>query len=336
MNLKPSRCHFARKEVHYLGHVISTIGIKPNPSKTAAVSSYPAPTNVKELRQFLELANYYYRFIKDYSRIAEPLHLLTRKTSKGFLWTPASQDAFDELKLHLTIAPILTYPDFSNEFILHTDASATALGAVLCQEKEGVELVTAYWSRQLNKPERNYSTIEREALATVAAIKEFYPYLYRFPFKLFTDYNPLTALNGLKDVGERLARWMIFLQQFSFQIKYKPGKVNSDADALSRLPDGGDSGGCEVGDGVGGDSGGCEVSDGVGGDSGGCEVGDGVGVTPVGVRLAMVWLVTPVVVSLAMVWVVTPVGHWFTVVTELWVWQVVGTKLPTRKIPRLT
>ena len=280
LKLKPSKCHFARKEVHYLGHVVSAIGVKPNPSKTAAVSSYPPPTNVKELRQFLGLANYYRRFIKDYSRIAEPLHQLTRKTSKGFRWTPACHDAFDELKLRLTTAPILTYPDFSKEFILHTDASATALGAVLCQEKEGVEHVIAYWSRQLNKPERNYSTIEREALATVAAIKEFYPYLYGFPFKLFTDHNPLTALKGLKDVGGRLARWMIFLQQFSFQIKYKPGKVNSDADALSRRPGngvGGDSCGCEVGDGVGGDSGECRVGDGVGGDSGGCEVGDGVG-----------------------------------------------------------
>ena len=291
LKLKPSKCHFARKEVHYLGHVISAIGVKPNPFKTAAVSSYPAPTNVKELRQFLGLSNYYRRFIKDYSRIAEPLHQLTRKTSKGFLWTPACQDAFDELKLRLTTAPILTFPDFSKEFILHTDASATALGAVLCQEKEGVEHVIAYWSRQLNKPERNYSTIEREALATVAAIKEFYPYLYGFSFKLFTDHNPLIALKGLKDVGGRLARWMIFLQQFNFQIKYKPGKVNNDADALSRRPKGGDSGGCMVGDGVGGDSGGCavggggaggdsswcEAGDGVDGDSSGCEVGDGVG-----------------------------------------------------------
>ena len=155
-----------------------TFGVKPNPSKTAAVSSYPVPINIKELRQFLGLANYYRWFMKEYSRIAEPLHQLTRKTSKGFLWTTACQDAFYGLKLHLTTAPILTYPDFSKEFILHTDASATALGAVLCQEKEGVEHVIAYWSRQLNKSERNYSTIECEALATVAAIKEFYPYLY--------------------------------------------------------------------------------------------------------------------------------------------------------------
>ena len=141
LKLKPSKCHFTRKEVHYLGYVVSAIGIKPNPSKTAAVSSYSAPTNVKEFRQFLGLANYYRRFIKDYSCIAEPQHQLTRKTSKGFLWPPACQDTFDELKLRLTIAPILTYLDFSKEFILHTDASATALGAVLCQEKEGVEYV---------------------------------------------------------------------------------------------------------------------------------------------------------------------------------------------------
>ena len=112
----------------------------------------------------------------------------------------------------------------------------------------------------MNKPERNYSTIEREALAAVAAIKEFYPYLYGFPFTLITDHNPLTALKGLKDVGGRLARWMLFLQQFQFKIEYKPGKIHGDADALSRKPqgDGGVGGdavdiGSGCGEGVGGD-----------------------------------------------------------------------------------
>ena len=189
LKLKLSKCHFARKEVQYLGHVVSADGVKPNPAKIEAVATYPPPTNVQELRQFLGLANYYRRFVQNYSKIAEPLHQLTRKTSKGFHWTSNYQLAFEELKHHLTNPPILAYPDFSRKFILHTDASATALGAVLCQQQDGNEHVIAYWSRQLNKPERNYSTIEREALAAVAAIKEFYPYLYGFPFTLITDHN---------------------------------------------------------------------------------------------------------------------------------------------------
>ena len=266
LKLKPNKCYFARKDVRYLGHIVTAEGVKPNPAKTEAVSTYPVPQDVHELRQFLGLANYYRCFVKDYSRIAEPLHQLTRKTSKGFQWTPSCQEAFEELKDRLTTPPILGYPDFSQEFILHTDASATALGAVLCQAQNGQERVISYWSRQLSKPERNYSTIEWEALAAVAAIKEFYPYLYGFSFTLVTDHNPLTALKSLKDVGGRLSRWMMFLQQFQLKIEYKPGKDHSDADALSRRPSGsGGEGGGGDGEGNVGSSGG----EGSGGDGDG-------------------------------------------------------------------
>ena len=136
----------------------------------------------------------------------------------------------------------------------------------------------AYWSRQLTKPERNYSTIEREALAVVAAIKEFYPYLYGFNFTLFTDHNPLTALKEMKDVGGHIARWMLFLQQFTFCIKYKPGKVHGDADALSRRP-AGDNGG----EGSGGDNGGDNGGEGSGGDNRGTGDKDG------GLERKLVW-----------------------------------------------
>ena len=98
------------------------------------------------------------------------------------------------------------------------------------------EKVIAYWSRQLTKAERNYSTIEREALAAVGAIKEFYPYLYGFSFKLVTDHNPLTSLKGLKDTGGRFARWLLFLQQFNFTVEYKKGSRHANADTLSRRP----------------------------------------------------------------------------------------------------
>ena len=132
--------------------------------------------------------------------------------------------------------PLLTFPDFRQQFILYTDASDTAIGGILGQFQDGQERVICYWSRQLQKEECKYSTIEREALAAVSAVKEFYPYLYVFSFKLITDHNPLTSLKGLKDVGGRLTRWMIFLQQFDFQVEYKPGKNHQNADALSRIP----------------------------------------------------------------------------------------------------
>ena len=135
----------------------------------------------------------------------------------------------------MTSPPILTYPVFTLPFIVHTDASERTIGGVLSQVQEGEERVIVYWS--LNKVERNYSTVEREALAVVAAVKEFYHYLYGFHFTLVTDHNPLTSLKGLKDVHGRLTRWITtFLQQFDFQFKYRPGGHHGNADVFSRRP----------------------------------------------------------------------------------------------------
>ena len=164
--------------------------------------------------------------------MAGPLHKLLQK-GQEFLWNSEEQDAFDDLRRRLITPPILA---FTKEFIVHTDVSDSALGGVLSQVQDGHERVISYWSRQLHKAERNYSTIEREALAVVSAIKEFYPYLYGFEFTLVTDHNPLTSLKGLKDVGGRLNRWLLFLQQFQYRIIYKPGKHHTNADALSRIP----------------------------------------------------------------------------------------------------
>jgi len=108
--------------------------------------------------------------------------------------------------------------------MLYSDASANAIGAVLSQLQSGKETFINYWNRQLSKAERNYSTIEHEALAVVGAVKEFYPYLYGFQFTLVTDHNPLTSLKDLKDTGGRLARWMLYLQQFSFTFQHCSGK----------------------------------------------------------------------------------------------------------------
>uniref|UniRef100_A0A1X7U411 Integrase catalytic domain-containing protein n=1 Tax=Amphimedon queenslandica TaxID=400682 RepID=A0A1X7U411_AMPQE len=170
-------------------------------SKIEAVSSYPPPANEKQLRQFLGLANYYRRFVKRYAQLVSPLTKLLRK-----------------------------------EFTLYTDASDVAPGAVLSQTLAAQERVVSYFSRQLQKAERRYSTIDREALAIVSAIKEIYPYLYGFVFTLVTDHNPLMLLKGLRDVGGKMTRWLLFLQQFHYKIIYSPGKCNVNADALSRIP----------------------------------------------------------------------------------------------------
>ena len=209
------------------------IQVHPDPAKTEAVSNYPVP---KKLKQFMGLSNYCRRFVKDYSKIAEPLFkLLTKEGVKNFSWSSSCQSAFDDLKVRLISPPILAYPDFKKPFFVHTYASDFAIWAVLCQIQQGTEWVIAYWSSKLQKAERNYSTTEKEALAAVAALKEFYPYVYRFPCKLITDHNPLTSLKGLKDVGGRLTRWLLFLQQFDIEFQYKPGRCHDNADALSRI-----------------------------------------------------------------------------------------------------
>jgi len=140
------------------------------------------------------------------------------------------------LKTKLTHPPVLGYPDFSLPFVLHTDASEAAVGAVLSQYIDGHERVVSYWSRKLSKPEWNYSTVEREALAVVYVIKEFYLYLYGFHFRLVTDHNLLTSLHAFKDVGGRLARWILYLQQFGFTWEHRADKRHSNPDAMSRPP----------------------------------------------------------------------------------------------------
>ena len=236
LQLKPSKCHLALKQVRYLGHIVSKDGITPDNDKISAVIGYPVPSNAKQLKQFLGLSNYYRRFIRNYALIAEPLHKILRKSKQPFQWNEACQHAFETLKQKLTTPPILTYPNFKEPFLVYTDASEVAVGGVLGQIQDGKEVVISYWSRQLTKAEKNYSTIEREALAAVCTIKEFYAYLYGFSFKLITDHNPLTSLQALKDVGGRLSRWLMYLQQFQFTVEYRMGKQHANADAMSRVP----------------------------------------------------------------------------------------------------
>ena len=219
LNLRTSKYHFAQKVDRYLaGHEVSADGIRPDPAKTEAVSNYPVPRNAKELKQLMGLSNYYRRFVKDYSKIAEPLFkLVTKEGVKNLSWSSSCQSAFDDLNRRLISPPILAYPDFKKSFFVHTDASDFAIGAVLCQIQQGTERVIEYWSRKLQKAERNYSTTEKEALAAVAALKGFYPYVYGFPCKLITDHNPRMSLKGLKDIGGRLTRWLLSLQQFDIE-----------------------------------------------------------------------------------------------------------------------
>ena len=220
LKLKPNKCHFGQKKVKFLGHVISKDGVLPNPDKVSAIKEYPVPRSVKDVRAFLGLANYYRKFVKDFAKIAGPLHDLTKKGLK-FRWSDACQSAFETLKEALTQAPILAYPDFPLEFTLATDPSDHDLGYVLGQVQNGREVVIAYGGRKLLPAEKNYSVTEREALAVVAGIKHYQHYLYGAHFKVLTDHSAVRWLMSLKMPCGRLARWALLPQQYDFEIIHR-------------------------------------------------------------------------------------------------------------------
>ncbi|CAH1247195.1 RTL1 [Branchiostoma lanceolatum] len=238
LKLRPDKCHLFRTSVKYLGHIVSEEGVSTDPDKTVALRDWPVPTTVRQVRQFLGFASYYRRFVESFGKIAGPLHELVRK-DQPFVWTPACQSAFDTLREKLTTAPLLAYPDYSQPFLLYTDASNQGLGAVLAQKQDGVERVIAYASRGLRPAERNwdnYSSFKLELLALKWAVTEkFKEHLYGNEVIIYTDNNPLAHLpNAVLGAVEQ--RWVARLSTFNHIIKYRPGKSNANADALSRMP----------------------------------------------------------------------------------------------------
>jgi len=176
LKLKPKKCQFCAQQVGFLGHIVSADGVRTDPAKTEKVAQWPIPTSRREVQQFLGLANYYRRFVKDFASIAKPLHRLTEKTAK-FDWTDECLAAFKELRNKLTTAPVLAFPDYNRPFLLDTDASNFGIGAVLSQlQDDGTERVIAYASRVLTKPERRYCVTRRELLAVVTVMQHFRPY----------------------------------------------------------------------------------------------------------------------------------------------------------------
>lgn len=228
-----TKCTFAVTEVEYLGHIVSRDGVKPDPKKIKSIVEYPQPKTVKDIRAFLGLTGYYRRFIKNFADIAKPMTELTKK-EKDFSWGQSQQKAFETLRNSLCHEPVLRYPDFSKPFLLSTDASSVAIGAILSQMHNGQEHPVAYASRQLNKAERNYGATERELLALVWATKHFRCYLYGNKFTAITDHSALKWMLSLKDPSSRLTRWALRLSEFDYEVIHKPGKRHSNADALSR------------------------------------------------------------------------------------------------------
>lgn len=250
LKIEPAKCQLFQDQVTYLGHVVSADGVATDPEKTKAVKEWPVPVTVRDVRSFLGFASYYRRFVPKFAQVAGPLHKVVAELGSGGsnkstkkqvkeLWTDECQQSFNKLKSLLTSAPILAYPDYNKPFILETDASNDGLGAVLSQEQDGKVKVIAYASRGLRGGERNmenYSSRKLELLALKWAVCEkFREYLMGSQFIVYTDNNPLTYLQSKSKLKAVEQRWAAELANFSFSIKYRPGRHNQNADALSRI-----------------------------------------------------------------------------------------------------
>ncbi|KAL5469070.1 hypothetical protein EMCRGX_G030262 [Ephydatia muelleri] len=235
LTLKPSKCHLLQMEVRYLGHVVSGKGIQTDPENVRSVFDWPIPLNQKDLKRFLGLASYYCRFVQGFAQVAAPLNALTNK-GKEWMWTADCTHAFLELKKRLVSTPVLVMPQFTQEFILDTDACGEGLGAVLSQAIEGEEKVVAYASKTLTRTERKYCATRREMLALVWATHHFRPYLYRNRFVLRTDHSALQWLHNFKEPEGQTARWLEQLAEYNYRVVHRPGRHHTNADSLSRMP----------------------------------------------------------------------------------------------------
>lgn len=234
VTLNREKCQFAVPEIAFLGHILSSTGIRPMQSKVEAVKQFREPNSVEEVRSFLGLVNYVGKFIPNLATVDEPLRRLTQKDFT-FHWNQEQQKAFDDLKNWLTSDLVLGYYILHCKTLVIADASPVGLGAVLIQIQDGIARVIAYASRSLTGPEMNYAQTEKEALALVWAVERFHYYLFGREFDLITDHKALETLFAPKSKPcARIERWVIRLMSYKFKVIYKPGKTNI-ADPLSRL-----------------------------------------------------------------------------------------------------
>lgn len=238
LTVKAAKCQLGRAEVAYLGHVIGQGYRRPSEVKLAAIDNFPQPRTKRDIRSFLGLAGYYQRYIPRYSEIASPLTDALRKTEPQMVkWDEAKEHAFSTLKKALMSQPVLSAPDYSKPFILQCDASDRGMGVVLCQRGENDhEHPVLYASRKLSVREEAYSASEKECACVVWAVQKLACYIASSRFTIETDHCPLTWLQSMSSKNGRLLRWSLALQQYTFDIHYKKGRLNGNADGLSRCP----------------------------------------------------------------------------------------------------
>ncbi|KAL5475306.1 hypothetical protein EMCRGX_G027394 [Ephydatia muelleri] len=241
LKLKLSKCSFLLSSVEYLGHRISAAGIQPTEDKKKAILQAPAPKNVTQLKSWLGLLNYYSKFLPNLSATLAPLYDLL-KSQRSWSWESSQQVAFSKAKELLTSASVLVHYEPDRELVLACDASEYGVGAVLSHHfEEGFDRPIAFASRTLAPAERKYSQLDKEALAIVFGVDKFHQYLYGRHFTILSDHKPLQYLFAVdrpipQMVSPRVQRWALTLSAFDYTISFRAGKLQGNADALSRLP----------------------------------------------------------------------------------------------------
>ena len=239
IKIKGSKCEWVKSEVEYLGHIVGEFGVKKTPQYVQKVLDYPKPNNIRELREFLGLVNFQRKFIPHCSSIQKPLSAHTSGSKNTILvWDDKMLEAFEALKREMAAEIKLGYPDYSenaSKLELYVDASNIGAGAYLAQQQGDSRQIIGFASMTFSHAELNYSAIQRELAGLRWGIKTFRPFLQGVEFILFTDHQPLVHLDNMKLVCSRLARTVEELAEYNFEIRYVPGRLNTAADALSRL-----------------------------------------------------------------------------------------------------
>ena len=227
LKVNAKKSFFGRTALEYLGYWITQDGVQPLQKKVTAILNMQIPTNKREVRHFIGMINYYRDMWIRRSEILAPLTKLCSKNNK-FVWTEEQTNAFDKIKQIICEETLLAYPDFSQPFEIHTDASKIQLGSVIAQKDKPI----AFYSRKLTDAQTRYTTTERELLAIVETLKEYRNILLGQNITVFTDHKNLTTKNFNTD---RVMRWRLLLEEYGPELKYLEGHKNIVADALSRL-----------------------------------------------------------------------------------------------------
>lgn len=235
LQLDIKKCAFEVTEVTYLGMIISTEGVRMDPKKVECITKWEAPESVKDVQGFLGFANFYRRFIKNFSKIVRCLNALTKKDVK-FKWSKECEAAFEKLKKAFTSAPTLKHFDPALQIFIETDASDYVSSAVLSQIHDGILHPVAFMSKKFDPAECNYEIYDKELYAIVQGFQEWRPELQgaEYPITVLSDHKNLETFMTTKQLSRRQVRWSEFLSQFDWVVKFRPGKQGGKPDALTR------------------------------------------------------------------------------------------------------